>query len=664
MVARAIAVALLFSLSSAALALDDPIFGDNFDPNIGFRLIRLPDRNDAVACSGTANASAQIARVYPMQTHMLESSHPFFILSANRPTLLKVDVTGTGTSPQVRVAATNNGNPVGSLCLAGPAMLPSGVDPNAPSRANSFTVTLPAAWIQPGLALTVTAGTASRTLDAATLKIGAEPVLSLLAPDLLLFGDTTPTPKPTNWEQQYLSTLAISGLNVSSLAPVVSDRLPIPPRTDGRTGNGVTMTQPAMIATTKPSCTPAQATAGTCTLYSGFGFISGGRNIVDVLMSANGMTRYAQIYGTFSLNNHAGGGLGGGGVGAGDDYGLTFNHEMGHSDDMPHWGDDWYGRVPAGDNQRHPYAGEYGTLPNNPTGGGFGNTWAYDYASDTFVSPICAATGKERQEPMQRSGGACLPAGQAYDWFSDYSALFMFRFFVGAPADFVGTVPYPRDPLGNAAATPFAMPSKSGMTTVVLPNSANPLLKKWDAALNAYVVQASPALSANQLKHYFPQAYNTKVVTIWGAYSNTTPTASMIAAPMRYVGNLRKTWNPSDAADFIDLKSWVAGEAFYFGADLVVRVNYTDTTFRQAVLKTGYLGYFPPRGTNPLDGSSHATWAANFPDDKVIANIVLYHRPMEVRNPGENLPYNINYTGSTTTAANYMSTATVAANWP
>lgn len=644
-------------LPTAASALDDPMFVDSFDPTIGFRTIRLPDRNDAVACSGAANASAQIARAYVVQTHLVEPTHPFFVLSANRPALVKVDVTGTGASPQVRVVATNNGNPVGSLCLAGPAALPASVDPDAPSRANSFTATLPAAWLQPGLSLSFTAGAATRTYDAATLKLGAEPVLSLAGPDFLLFGDTTPTARPANWEQRYLSTLSVSALQYTQLASIVSNRLPISPRDDGRTAFGVATPQPALIATAKPSCTSAQAAAGTCTLYGGFGYIAGALSVSGAFLRANGMERYAQVYGVLSENMHGGGGLAGGGVGAGDNYGLVFNHEMGHSADMPHWGGSWYGRAAPDATQKHPYAGSLLDGSNQPVGGGFGNTWAYDYSSDAFVAPVCAANGKERQEPMQR-GNDCMPSGAIYDWFSDYSALYMYRFFVGAPAVYAGTIPYPRDPLGNSAAAPFSFPTKGGMAVGVVPNAAQPLVKKWDAAAGAYVVQAPPALSTNQMKHYYPQSYNRKVVTIWGAYSNTTPAASMIGPPVHYVGNLKKTWNPSDAADFADIKSWVSGDAFWWGADLVVRANYTDGTSRQAVVKVA------PRGTDPLNGSSHAFWAVNLPDDRTLASIVLYNRPMEVRNPGTDTPYNINRTGSTVTAANYMDTATVAANWP
>lgn len=643
---------------SKAAALDEPLFGDGFDSGIGFRTVRIPDRNDAVACSSAANASARIDRVYLAQTHVLEPSHPLFVLVARRPALLKVNVTGSGASPQVRVSATAGAVDLGSLCLAGPANLSASVDPASQSRADSFTVTLPAAWLQPGLALSITAGGATRVLDAATLKVGPEPVLALLTPELYLFGDQQPTPKPPNWEIQYLSTLMMSALQVSSLVPIVSDRLPIEPRSDGRDGFGAAAPQPALIATTAPSCTAAQASAGTCTRYGGYGVLNGARGVLGAIRNANGLERYAQIYGALAANIHVGGGLAGGGVGAGDDYGLTFNHEMGHSADMPHWGGSWYGRVAADNSQKHPYAGEYGSLPANPTGGGFGDSWGYDLAADRFIAPVCAGTGKERQEPMQRSGSSCLPAGQAYDYFSDYSSLFLFRFLVGAVEAYSGTLAYPRDPSGNAAAAPFSFPSKSGRVVALQPNRPQPFLKKWDAALADYVEQAPPALSANQMKHYYPQRHNTKVVTFWGSFSNTTPAARMIGPPMHYTGHLKKTWNPSDPADFADIKSWVSGDAFWWGADLVLRVNYSDGSSRQAVLK------YAPRGTDPLNGDSYATWAVNFPDDKTIIGAQLFHRPMEVRNPGTVSAYNINQTGNATTAANYLDGAPVVATWP
>ena len=115
------------------------------------------------------------------------------------------------------------------------------------------------------------------------------------------------------------------------------------------------------------------------------------------------------------------------------------------------------------------------------------------------------------------------------------------------------------------------MPSKGGKVVAIQPNSRTPLLKHWDTATSSYVVQAAPALSANQLRHYYPQQYNTRVVTIWGSFSNTTPAATTIQPPLHYVGHLKKTWDPADPADFTDIKSWVSGDAFWWGADLVLR---------------------------------------------------------------------------------------------
>jgi hypothetical protein len=656
-VRRLCAVAALAWVSGAALAADDPIFADGFDPSVGFQTFRIPDRDDGVFCSGATNPTAQISRIYFAQTHLLEPTHPFFVLTANRPVLLKADVIGSGTAPEVKVTATVGGTTIGSLCLAGPSPLPASVDPAVQSRLDSFTVTLPAAWIRPGLALSVQAGGATRTFSASTLKIGPEPVLTLLAPDVFLFGDTAATPKPMAWQQQYLATLMVSALDVSSFVALTSANLPISPRSDGRDGFGNAMAQTAVMATRKPSCTTEEQAAGTCTLYGGYAVLNAVRGVLGAFRAANGMDTFTQIYGTLSNNQHVGGGLAGGGVGSGDDYGLTFNHEMGHSADMPHWGDSWYGRNDASATQRHPYAGEYGTLPNNPTGGGFGDSWAYNLFVDRFMPPICAGTGKERQEPMQRSGSSCQGSNLVYDYFSDYSALSNFRFMVGAPAVYSGTIPYPRDPLGNAAGAPFSYPTKSGLGVIVLPNWKKPLIKKWDSALSDYVPQDSPAVDANLMKHRYPQQYNKRVATFWGAFSTTTPAVNMIGTPHRYIGYLKKTWNPSDPADFSDIKSWVSGDAFWWGADLVLRVNYTDGSQRQAVMK------YAPRGTDPLNGGSFATWAVNFPDDKTVASVTLYHRPMEVRYPGTNTPYNINRTGDTTTAANYLDTATIVATW-
>jgi hypothetical protein len=641
-----------------AEATEDSLHASSFDPDMSYLIARIPDRNDAIACSGVTNNSARIGPVYLVQSHFLEPEHPFFALNARRPVLVKANITGSGAAPQVKVTARINGTEIGSLCLAGPSNLPAAVDSYVQTRANSFTATLPSAWIRPGLSLSLTTSGQTRNFSEKTLAIGPEPILSLFVQDMLFFGSTIPSERAANWAQRYLTSLPLSGIQVTSLTPIRAAKISIEPRDDGRDRFGNAGRQHATIATRNASCTQAERETGNCTTYGGFAILNAARYIASAFMRANGAERYSQTYALLSISNRVGGGLAGGDVGAGDDLDLTFNHEMGHSADMPHWGSAWYGRVSDTNTRRYPYSGEFGNLPSDPTGGGFGDTWGYDPLDDRIIAPICASTNKERQDPLQRSGADCRGSGQLYDHLSDYSALFTTRYFVGAANAHIGSIPYARDPIGNASGVPFAFPSKNGKVVIEQPNHARPLLSKWDTTLNRYVPQSLPNIDANQLKHWYPQKYNVNVVTFWGAFSTTTPEATMIGEPVRYIGNLRKTWNPSDPADFADIKSWVSGDAFWWGADLVLGVNYADGSHRAAVMKVA------PRSTSPFDGDSHEYWAVNFPDDKVITSATLYHRPMEVRNPGTVSAYNINRTGDTTTAANYLDNAPIVATYP
>lgn len=647
----------LFLAPALACASGDSLFASGLDPGMGFQTFHLPDKNDAVACSARRNASAVIGPVYFAQMHFLEPTHPFFHLNADRPVLLKANVVGAGASPEVKVTAKIDGKVIGSLCLKGPATLPASVDPATQSRENSFTVTLPSAWVRQGLSVMLSTGSNTREFDAPTLGIGPAPVLTLVVQEMFLFGAKVPSTRWADWQMQYLSALPISALNVASLVDLHIEQLALEPRGDGRDRFGNAMAQPATVATRNASCTTAEKSAGNCTTYGGYAILNTSRRVVGAIMNANGMSSYGQSYALLSSGNRAGGGIAGGGTGAGDDMGGIFNHEMGHSSDMPHWGGAWYGRTAAADTRRYPYSGEFGTLPDNPVGGGFGNSWGYDILADRIITPICASTGKERQDPLQRSNGCADSAGR-YDTYSDYSALQATRFFVGAPNTLIGAIPYPRDPIGNAAATPFAFPTQGGKSVIEQPNFTRPLITRWNAAQQRYLSDAPPNISADQKKHRYPEKYNVKVVTFWGTHSNTTPGISRFGTPLHYVGNLMKTWDPSDPADFADIKHWVSGEAFWWGADLVLRVDYADGSHRAAVIKAA------PRSEDPLDGGSYAIWAINLPDDKEIVSARLYRRPMEVRNPGTDTPYNINRTGNPTTAENYLATARISTTYP
>jgi hypothetical protein len=355
--------------------------------------------------------------------------------------------------------------------------------------------------------------------------------------------------------------------------------------------------------------------------------------------------------------------LGGGVTGAGDDYNLVFNHELGHAFDMPHWGDSLYDRTAAGATQVHPYTGVLSNA-GKPRGGGVGNTWAYDpLPGGGFINPLCPS-GQERQEPMQR-GNDCLVPGRAYDHFSDYSALFVHRYFVGAASVYSGTVSSPRDLLGNLT-PPFSFPTKSGRPNLVFGDAASPpRILRWNAATTEYE-ELTPALVSSDPRIYgerYPLQWNVPVYTVWGSYSNTTSGATTIQEPLKYNGNLKRVWDPTSPADFAAIKNFVSGDSFWWGADLVVKAEYADGSVQHALIERGV------RGTDTLAGSSFAYWAINIPapPDKRLTRVSLYYRPMEVRysdggNPAStyhtatNLNSSLN---SGVTADNYLSTATL-----
>jgi hypothetical protein len=633
-----------------------------------FQSFTAPSLANLTSCSGTANTTAQIGPVHFAQTHLLSTSHPFFHLSANRAALLRVTVTGSGASPVVWVQGSANGSYLGRICLSGPSTLPASVDANTPSSSTSFVGTLPASWMKPGLQLQISAGKSISTVTAAQLKIGAAPVLTFVTADWLLFGDTQPTPMPAGFAQEFASKLPLTGVQHSVFPATISvSQLPIAPRGDGYTPTGSAAgNAAAVVATSVSHCSPADKTAGTCTAWSGFGVLAAVRSMTGAIQKANGMDRLSHWYGAESLNRHAGGGLGGGSVGSGDDYDTIFNHELGHAFDMPHWGDSLYTRVASNATQIHPYTGQVLDAPGVPHGGGYGNSWAYDPLNpiySAFVNPICASLGRERQDPMQRVGSACLGSGRLFDHFGDYSALFVHRYFIGAASVYAGTVSSPRDLLGNTAA-PFSFPTKSGRPNLQF--GATPKIMKWNATSAAYqeVTAANLSTDTRVFGEYYPLQWNVPVYTLWGSFSSATPGVTTIQTPLQYRGNLKRLWDPTNATDFAAMKAWISGDGFWWGRDLVAKVEFADGTIQH------YLVDATARGTTATSGSTFAYWAVNIPAPSAnpLKTVSLYYRPMDVRYAGSgtddyhtaaaNLNNPVN---AGVTAANYMSGATLVA---
>jgi Peptidase M66 len=624
-------------------------------PGFTFKESVSPDRTNAV-CSTAQNASAVIGKVQFAQTHLFETGHPFFHLSAQRATLVRVTVTGRGTAPAVALRGSASGTDLGSFCLTGPSTLPQTVDESTPSPSTSYVGTIPAAWLRAGLQLTLTAGASTKTFTAAELKVGAAPELTLITSDWLLFGDTEPTPVPAGSNAEFAAKLPLSKVRYGAFPVNMALKyLPVPPRGDGFSKNGTATAQPALLADSLPHCSDADKTAGTCAGWSGFAILAAVRDLTGALQAANGMDGVSHWYGALSKNRTVGGGLGGGHTASGDDYSFTFNHEAGHTFDMPHWGDGLYSRVAADADQAHPYTGSY-VEAGKAIGGGFGNSWAYDALDGSFVNPVCDGSGKERQDPMQRYGDCTNRPGRAFDHFGDYSALYIHRYFAGADKVYAGTVNSPRDTTGTTMPR-FAFPTKSGRPNLVFgADGTTPQLLQWNASTQGYA-ELTPAVVDSDPRVFgerYPLAWGVPVYTLWGSYSNTTPAATTILDPLRYRGNLKRVWDPTRDDDFASMKSFISGDAFYWGADLVIKAEYDNGTVQHALVKRNI------RGTDPLDGSGFGTWAVNVPapEGVKLIKVSLYHRPMEVRNPESGNAINLNSTlNDRLTAAHYMDSA-------
>lgn len=631
-------------------------------PGFAFQTFNAPAIPNAAACSTTANSTAQIGKVQFAQTHLFDTTHPFFHLSARRHTAVRVSVTGSGAAPAVQVTARAGGVTLGSVCLVGPATLPATVDENQPSTTNSFVGNLPADWVVPGLELTVTADGATRIVTSGELKIGAAPVLTFVTADWLLWGDTVPTPLPANFGNEFAARLPLTGIQHSRFPlTLATAQLPIGPRSDGNTPNGAATAHPALIATGKSRCSSADKTAGTCTLWSGYGVLSAVRSMTGAIQDANGMDPFSHWYGALGGGSRAGGGLGGGNVASGDDYSLTFNHEFGHTFDQPHWGGSLYTTAAAGATQVHPYTGQRLTSAGLPNGGGFGNSWAFDpQVAARFLNPVCARTGLERQEPMQRSGDACVTSGMVYDYFSDYASLFIHRYFNGATSVHAGTVSSPRDRNGNTQ-PPFSFPTKVGRPNLELnADGSFSALRQWQPGAATYAT-VTPSSVAKDMK--YPAQWNVPVYTLWGSFSAATPSATTIQSPLKYTGHLKRLFDPTSPTDFSAIKASISGDSFWWGADLVARADFDNGTVRHALINRY------ARGTTASDGNTFTYWAVNIPvvAGAKLTRVSLYHRPMEVRYGDGGKTTSSYYTAtnlnstlnSTVTAATYLNAATL-----
>ena len=187
-----------------------------------------------------------------------------------------------------------------------------------------------------------------------------------------------------------------------------------------------------------------------------------------------------------------------------------------------------------------------------------------------------------------------------------------------------------------------------------------PRIVRWNEASQSYQDEDTTSKAYGEK---YPLQWNVPVVTLWGSFSNATESATTIQTPLRYKGNLKRVWDPTSQADFDAMKAFISGDAFWWGADLVVKAEFSDGRVQHALIKGSV------RSTDALSGDSFKYWAVNLamPEGVKVTRVSLYHRPMTVRYAGsgtssynfvENLNADLN---KGLTAAQYLDSARLVA---
>jgi len=612
-------------------------------PAYSFKEFAFTAPADSTPCGKANNTSAKIQSVNFAQTHLMNPSWPLFYMAGNRPALVSVLLGGTGKAPDVKITARVNGTLVGQACLTGPAQIPALLQNDTPSITGHYTMTLPSAWVQPGLSIGVKAGNDSTSFTSVQMNVSSPSELNLLMVDMdvLNYNDGKIDPEvPSDWLPNFAAAMPASVTRVGRFPVRMSfDKIIFAGSAD----------VPIL------ACRTDLADKTGCSDYSA---VEGMDQLAAVLRFTGALSRATGLYSFgFTYGNSkylAPGGWGGGKNFAGADFGGIFLHEMGHALGLPHWGEGSFGNQnPTSDEFTYPYAG----VGNN--GGGRGQSWNYEPNTNEFMSPLCkdssnSLLGKERSDAMQRSS-YCLEwrktGAGPWDGFGDFSALSIHEFLNGNAGEHSGTVPY----FGNNPT--FHLPTRSGFPTLTLDNNGNHVLVRG-------ATQPQQKQDFETYDFLQPQQWNTPVYTIYGTYHPQYGIANIIYKPLSYVGTMPKLLDPTDPKVFADLKAGNSGPYswyFYWEHDVSLRFTYADGTQRVAI--------YPYDAVSRSWVPEHNPWrfdllyfAINIPADKKLAKVEVFHRPFLVRGASDTISGNIAYANSTTTPQNFLDGATLMAS--
>lgn len=370
----------------------------------------------------------------------------------------------------------------------------------------------------------------------------------------------------------------------------------------------------------------------------GFDPISAVRSTLVNLRDANGESGTAnQYYGALIQANAdgsrrgAGGGLGGGHVGAGDEsYRGIFIHEQGHAFGLAHAGESFDA------SSGYPYIG--GSLS--------GSAPSYDQVERIF-QPItvpsnasrfaaCASdnfngTPRQvddngtciRQDPMQ-SGSGDQAAGDRCSIFADYHAARMQRYFEGETT------------IASDGSHEY-----SGGRVFEDDGSATGY-SRWDT-LDREFVPFDPSIDPNNaingVNRNYPVATDVPVYSIVATRSHAnTPGATQIYPVIGpWMGNRVRIFDPTSAADRDAMRPNTGPNPWYCrnrGCDFTFRLTYAGGVIRHYVIPEGFRGFFTnnddaplPEASDATDSFSFRTIVMNVPADLPLVRVELLDTP-------------------------------------
>lgn len=463
-----------------------------------------------------APAAVSIDAVYFGQSHVLKPDNANFGLVSSRDALIKVHVVDptTPTSPTVEAVLTLDGQNL-TLPLTGPpnlpASIPDGLGVVQHTYSDSFTAIIPAAWVQPGLDITVNAGTESEVFN--NLEIGAPTKVIMTMFDVQYFADTSGD-YPAGWQDELEAKWPVAEIELRRLPHVVFRELVIPPRSG--------------VAAARVS-SPSDYFEQTGLNFDGEQAAALAWN--GALKRAAGRQNRLSLYYINIYNVGAGGQAGGfSGVGNGTSVGIL-HHELGHSLSLPHWGN----------SASYPYKGDMHGIsaPANFNETHAGPAWAFDLPSQQFIPPTVQANnvgghpvGTYKVDPMQGGGSGWQEPGYLMNHFSDYSMNQMRNYLEGH---------------------------------VVIWNDTLSSYASWNQAAGDY----TSTVTNNGVN--YPIERDVDVITVMASISGSNPGVNMVYPPIGpYSTGLIKRFDPTSASDRTEAQSIFAPAN---GCDVTVKVT-------------------------------------------------------------------------------------------